>query len=85
MSTDEPTTQGRLASAERPIADLMREIGKAARAAAQRLSVAPSELKNRALLAAAAALPISRMRSAMGRSALASRPCVVGSSVLIGS
>ncbi|MGO9331654.1 MAG: glutamate-5-semialdehyde dehydrogenase [Steroidobacteraceae bacterium] len=62
MSTDEPTTQGRLASAERPIADLMREIGKAARAAAQRLSVAPSELKNRALLAAAAALRAHRHR-----------------------
>src|ERR1035438_6102888 len=62
MSIDESTTHGRRASLERPIADLMREIGQAARAAAQRLSVAPTEFKNRALLAAAAALRAHRHR-----------------------
>ncbi len=62
MSTDEPLWTARRARAERPIADLLREIGAAARAAAQRLSAAPTDLKNRALQAAAAALRAHRHR-----------------------
>jgi glutamate-5-semialdehyde dehydrogenase len=42
------------------IADLMQRIGRAARIAAQQLAIASSEEKNRALLAAAAALRDSR-------------------------
>ena len=42
------------------IADLMQDIGKAARIAAKQLAFAPSEQKNRALLAAASALRDSR-------------------------
>jgi glutamate-5-semialdehyde dehydrogenase len=45
-----------------PLADLMRGIGRAARAAAQVLSLATSEQKNRALSAAAAALRSHRSR-----------------------
>jgi glutamate-5-semialdehyde dehydrogenase len=41
---------------EQPVADLMRGIGRAARAAALQLALAPTEQKNRALRAAAAAL-----------------------------
>ena len=45
---------------EAGVADLMRSMGRAARAAAQVLAFVPSEQKNRALLAAAAALRTSR-------------------------
>jgi glutamate-5-semialdehyde dehydrogenase len=45
---------------EAGVADLMRSMGRAARAAAQVLAFVPSEQKNRALLAAAAALRSSR-------------------------
>jgi glutamate-5-semialdehyde dehydrogenase len=41
---------------EQPLAELMRDIGRAARAAALQLALAPTEQKNRALRAAAAAL-----------------------------
>jgi glutamate-5-semialdehyde dehydrogenase len=44
------------------IADLMQDIGKAARLAARRLAFASTEHKNRALLAAAAALTDARGR-----------------------
>jgi glutamate-5-semialdehyde dehydrogenase len=63
--------------AEQSVPELMRAIGRAARSAAQALSHAPTEQKNRALLAAAAALRAHRhkilaanerdMREAAGR------------------
>jgi glutamate-5-semialdehyde dehydrogenase len=43
------------------LADLMRDIGRAARAAALPLAFAPTEQKNRALTAAAAALRVQRL------------------------
>jgi glutamate-5-semialdehyde dehydrogenase len=62
MSIDETAATQQRGTAERPVAELMREIGQAARAAALPLSLAPGELKNRALLAAAAALRAHRHR-----------------------
>src|SRR5277367_1882324 len=47
---------------EPPVTDLMRRIGRAARAAALVLALAPSEQKNRALGAAAAALRAHRSK-----------------------
>ena len=47
---------------EASVADVMRAIGLAAKSAAERLALAPSALKNRALLAAAAALRANRHR-----------------------
>jgi glutamate-5-semialdehyde dehydrogenase len=44
------------------VADLMQGIGRAARAAAQTLALAPTERKNRALAAAAAALRAQRVK-----------------------
>jgi len=49
-------------SQEAGVADLMRSMGRAARAAAQVLAFIPAAQKNRALLAAAAALRISRLK-----------------------
>ncbi len=62
MSTDESLNVERRARTGRPLVDLMREIGEAARGAARRLAIAPTELKDRALLAAAAALRAHRHR-----------------------
>jgi len=45
-----------------PVADLMQGIGRAARAAARVLALAPTEQKNRALRAAAAALRAQRIK-----------------------
>jgi len=45
-----------------PVADLMQGIGRAARAAARVLALAPAEQKNRALRAAAAALRAQRIK-----------------------
>jgi len=50
---------------EPPVADLMRGIGRAARAAALVLALAPTEQKNRALTAAAAALRAQRSKILM--------------------
>jgi len=47
---------------EQPLADLMQDIGRAARAAAQVLALAPAEQKNRALCAAATALQTHRAK-----------------------
>jgi glutamate-5-semialdehyde dehydrogenase len=47
---------------EAGVADLMRSMGRAARAAAEVLAFVPAEQKNRALLAAAAALRVSRRK-----------------------
>src|ERR1700690_1946706 len=62
MSADESRMIGRSVPGKRSVEELMREIGVAARAAAQFLGVASTELKNRALLAAAAALRAHRDR-----------------------
>ena len=62
MSADESRGVGRSVPGERTVEQLMREIGLAARAAAQRLSVTPTEPKNRALQAAAAALRAHRQQ-----------------------
>jgi glutamate-5-semialdehyde dehydrogenase len=48
--------------AEQPVADLMRGIGRAARAAALVLALAPTEQRNRAIRAAAAALRAGRAK-----------------------
>ena len=64
-ATDRQTAGERRAEPEgnpRPVPELMRAIGHSARAAAQRLATAPTALKNRALLAAAAALSANRHR-----------------------
>jgi glutamate-5-semialdehyde dehydrogenase len=47
---------------EQPLAELMRDIGRAARAAALQLAIAPTEQKNRALRAAAAALRAQHLK-----------------------
>ncbi|HWX25891.1 MAG TPA: glutamate-5-semialdehyde dehydrogenase [Steroidobacteraceae bacterium] len=47
---------------EQPLAELMRDIGRAARAAALQLALVPTEQKNRALRAAAAELRAQRLK-----------------------